>query len=236
MIKYNETQSIRRTYEHIVKRLKEERVSYDNQLQALERTLQSKQKDYDDLLLFSADANHARDVAHQELHRERINYNENRSKRDAELRERQQLVKVRKLMVERQNKREARRREIIEKQRLQDDLVSSNSLIDGACSAADTAALEENERKIDIYETAFRKIKAATGVSDVNEVIRKVSGQESTTKNLISLTRSNQDKIEHYNNRKHHLRKSIEDAKYGNSGNTQRQVEIEQHHERFSSE
>ncbi len=30
MIKYNEAQSIKRTYELIVKRLKEERVGYDN--------------------------------------------------------------------------------------------------------------------------------------------------------------------------------------------------------------
>lgn len=30
MIKYNEAQSIRKTYEQIVKRLKEERVGYDN--------------------------------------------------------------------------------------------------------------------------------------------------------------------------------------------------------------
>lgn len=32
MIKYNEAQSIRKTYEQIVRRLKEERVGFDNQL------------------------------------------------------------------------------------------------------------------------------------------------------------------------------------------------------------
>ena len=31
MIKYNEAQSIRKTYEQIVRRLKEERVGFDNQ-------------------------------------------------------------------------------------------------------------------------------------------------------------------------------------------------------------
>ncbi|CAM9392474.1 unnamed protein product [Choristocarpus tenellus] len=62
MIKYNEAQSIRKTYEQIVKRLKEERVGFDNQLGALERTLQAKSKDYDELLLLSGDANHAREV------------------------------------------------------------------------------------------------------------------------------------------------------------------------------
>jgi hypothetical protein len=42
MIKYNETQSIKKTYEQIVARLKEERVGFDNQLAALERTLAAK--------------------------------------------------------------------------------------------------------------------------------------------------------------------------------------------------
>lgn len=39
MIKYNEAQSIRKTYEQIVKRLLEERVGFDNQLTAIERTV-----------------------------------------------------------------------------------------------------------------------------------------------------------------------------------------------------
>ena len=33
--------------------------------------------------------------------------------------------------------------------------------------------LEEEQKKITTYEEAFRKIKDATGVSDVNEVIQK---------------------------------------------------------------
>lgn len=47
MIKYNEAQSIRKTYEQIVKRLKEERVGYDNQLAAIERSLKDKEHDYE---------------------------------------------------------------------------------------------------------------------------------------------------------------------------------------------
>lgn len=43
-------------------RLKEERVGFDNQLGAVERTLQAKVKDYEELLLLSGDANHAREV------------------------------------------------------------------------------------------------------------------------------------------------------------------------------
>ncbi len=42
MIKYNEAQSIGKTYEQIVKRLAEERVGFDNQIVAIERTVAAK--------------------------------------------------------------------------------------------------------------------------------------------------------------------------------------------------
>lgn len=63
MIKYNEAQSIRKTYEQIVRRLNEERVGFDNQLAAIERTLAAKQRDYEELMLLSGDSNHAREAA-----------------------------------------------------------------------------------------------------------------------------------------------------------------------------
>ena len=46
MIKYNEAMSIKKTYELIVKRLKEERIGYDNQLAAIEQSLKGKDNDY----------------------------------------------------------------------------------------------------------------------------------------------------------------------------------------------
>lgn len=92
MIKYNEAQSIRKTYEQIVRRLTEERVGFDNQLSAIERTLGAKQKDYEELMLLSGDANHARETALGELERVRAGYEEERKKREKGLRERHQMV------------------------------------------------------------------------------------------------------------------------------------------------
>ena len=60
-------QSIRKTYEQIVKRLKEERIGFDNQLAAIERTLKAKEKDLEELVLMSHDAQHAKEVAKAEL-------------------------------------------------------------------------------------------------------------------------------------------------------------------------
>ena len=67
MIKFNEAQSIRKTYEQIVKRLKEERVGYDNQLAAIERSLKGKEHDFEELLLLAHDATHAKELAQAEL-------------------------------------------------------------------------------------------------------------------------------------------------------------------------
>ena len=49
--------------------MQEERIGFDSQLAALERTSDAKQRDYEELLLLSGDANHARDVAQGELER-----------------------------------------------------------------------------------------------------------------------------------------------------------------------
>jgi hypothetical protein len=46
MIKYNEAMSIKKAYELIVKRLREERIGYDNQLTAIEQSLKGKESDY----------------------------------------------------------------------------------------------------------------------------------------------------------------------------------------------
>lgn len=72
----------------------------------------------------------------------------------------------------------------------------------------------EAKSKVDIFENAFRRIKDATGVSDVNEVISKISSQESTTTNLIQLTKDNHERIESLNALKNSLKVHVEEIKY----------------------
>lgn len=69
MIKYNEAQSIQKTYELVVKRLREERVGYDNQLSVIESSLKGKEQDFEELLLLAHDATHAKEAAYGELKR-----------------------------------------------------------------------------------------------------------------------------------------------------------------------
>jgi hypothetical protein len=73
---------------------------------------------------------------------------------------------------------------------------------------------DEHESTLSIYETAFRKIKDATGVSNVNEVIRKIVGQESTTETLFALTAQNQSKIEELTVMHESMSRDVDKKKY----------------------
>ena len=214
MIKYNEAQSIRSTYEHIVKRLKEERLSFNNQLSALERTLRAKKRDYDELLLLSGDANHAREVAQHELQQARIGYDEKRSRRSGELRERQQVVKIRRQMLEKQERRDEMKR-VASKQQMEAHRSQTEEELEQYALINDKDFMEEQERKLQIYEDAFRKIKEVTGVSDVNDVIENVKGQKGVAENLITLKKQNQERIENLVLERETLMNSVENLKFG---------------------
>lgn len=61
-----------------------------------------------------------------------------------------------------------------------------------ATNAAADARLESALQQVDVYEDAFRRIKEATGVADVNEVVQKILSQEDSQHNLMTLTHENQ--------------------------------------------
>jgi len=86
---------------------------------------------------------------------------------------------------------------------------------------------QEAQSKVNDYEEAFRRIKDATGVSDVNEVIQKFLTQEQTHKKLTDLTRENQQKIDQLQEERRKLRLQVEDLKFSSGGNVGRRQAID---------
>ena len=76
------------------------------------------------------------------------------------------------------------------------------------------ADIEEEQEKIASYEAAFREIKEATGVADVNEVIQKFITQEETHKSLLAMTRESQTKIESLSEAKVAAQERVQRLKY----------------------
>ena len=56
--------------------------------------------------------------------------------------------------------------------------------------------MEGEQQVMSAYEQAFRKIKEATGVGDVNEVIQKFVTQKDTERNLMTMTKDAQARID----------------------------------------
>ena len=222
MIKYNEAQSIRKTYETIVKRLKEERIGFDNQLQAIERTLAAKDHDYDELLLMSHDANHAKEVAMAELAKFDATVQEERKYRQKELDERRALVAAKNDMTQRQEKREKKSK-------------NSNAAVDldeeeGKLKAKDTTQKmeeivhkghlrDEEKRQADMAE-AMRKIKDATGVTEADEVVAIFNAQEDTRSNLIAMSNEAEARIDALNQQLNSARTQLDEAKFQNGTGT----------------
>jgi hypothetical protein len=234
MIQYNEAQSIRKSYEQILQRLSEERVGFDNQLTAIERALSSKQRDYEELVLLTGDANHARDTALQELEKVRAVYEDERKKRDKELREQHQSIALRRSMLERMQQREKLRLALATPGISQSQLAENEFRQSQAAKAAMLEKIE-SRNKVNIFENAFRKIKEATGVSDVNEVIQKIISQETTTENLIHVTRENQSKMDVLQERKKQIKAHCEELKYNAVGGGQHRKMVDSYEDQLST-
>jgi len=227
MIKYNEAQSIRKTYEAIVKRLKEERMGFDNQLAGIERTLKAKERDYEELLLLSHDAYHAKEMAQAELHRFEQGVMEERNQRDKEVQEKKALVEQR---VEMNKRLEMRER--IQKQQQQQEVDQAQRSQGRELPAADTsgavpADVGEDDQKIQLFIHAFNQIKEASGVNDPNEIIQKFLTQDDTQKNLTQLTKDNHALIEKLQDERRRLRSQVEELKFSNGGGGGRRQAID---------
>eukprot|EP01062_Namystynia_karyoxenos_P011332 TRINITY_DN14053_c0_g1_i1.p1 TRINITY_DN14053_c0_g1~~TRINITY_DN14053_c0_g1_i1.p1 ORF type:complete len:556 (+),score=264.10 TRINITY_DN14053_c0_g1_i1:87-1670(+) len=212
MIKFNEAQAIRKTYEQIVKRLREERIGFDNQLAAIERTLKAKDHDYQELLNMSHDANHANAISKAELGQFRAAYEEDRRQKDQELSERKAMVQKR---IDQTQKLEKKEKALKAKEA---EAAAPKQEEEKPKTAVAEPAPEEQE-KLREYEEYFLQIKEATGVQDgdVGVVIEKFISQEDTHRNLAEMKEVAEKKIEGLNQEKANLRAQLDEIKYSGS-------------------
>ena len=156
MIKYNEAQSIRKTYEQIVKRLKEERVGYDNQLGAIERSLKGKEHDFEELLLLAHDATHAKELAQAELKKYEHKKEAVKELRKTYLEEKERAIKAREDVMSRMENREKEKNEkTTDKNPQQNLLIDINANINDSQANIDSNI---NKQKLADYEEAMRKL------------------------------------------------------------------------------
>ena len=204
LIKFNEARSVSQTYEQIIKRLTDERVGFDGQIASLDRSLRQKEKDLDELVLMSHDAAAAKEKAKAELMQVDDLLTKERASRDKDLKDRRDTVRKREEMnIEAARLR--KQRDSDEQRRAEQNKKKAEAA-KAANANAEAAKNVEQQGKIGNFETAFLKIKDATGVSDLDQVISKFMTQEDTNRNLKQLRKDGTFKIEQ-------LKKEIEKSK-----------------------
>ena len=135
------------------------------------------------------DANLVRDATRRELAQREAEMAESRAKRDAE---------KQRLDMEAEERR--KQYDLIEK-RLRLASASDKADAGGACCLkhgllsrrAEAQASDEAKTRVTTYEEAMHKIQAATGVTDVQEVVHRFLVQGETQDNLKRLQRENTD-------------------------------------------
>ncbi|GBG26014.1 Coiled-coil domain-containing protein 151 [Hondaea fermentalgiana] len=205
IIKFNEANSIRNTYEQIVARLKEERDNFDAHFAAMEKTIKVKEKDLVDLETLGGDAQQAREVAERELKRASERLDTDRKQRERELRIKRQTAEAAADMVagvlpgrhsvlqQREGNVDRSESAGVETRMLQANVIASMQ------SRSASTQRERASEALEHHEEAIIRIMKITGVSDVNEIVSKIVNQDQARANLEALRLDNADKIEEHN-------------------------------------
>ncbi|EAR88638.1 hypothetical protein TTHERM_00187170 (macronuclear) [Tetrahymena thermophila SB210] len=223
MIKFNEAQSIRKTYEQIVKRLKEERVGYDNQLAAIERSLKGKEHDFEELLLLAHDATHAKELAAAELKKYEHKKAAVRELRKTYIAEKRKAIEQREAVISRMEKKD---KDNDDRNLEKSQANNLNELNNPQIEPQNHQDATFQRQKLNDYDEAFRKLYEATGVTDVNEIIQKFTTQDETSKSLKDLQREYQDTIDDKKKQRDDLKAGLNALKYeGNENPNRKQLD-----------
>ena len=170
LIKYDTARIITQRYDDILDKLKEASKSLPARLENMENTLRAQRVELSELNELSKEAITARDTAKAELSIIEQSSYESRKQREAELNALRKEVERRKNDAEKIDKK-AGRATLITDQTDQKGLLET------------TMKLEKQNRVL-LYEDAMEKIKRASNVSDINDVVTRIESQSSTQDHL----------------------------------------------------
>jgi len=214
MIKYNEAMSIRRTYEQILSRLKEERAGYDNQIAAIQKSLKAKEHDLSEFKLLLQDSKQAR------MYSELLLKNTNLSKTAFE-EHFMQLIEAHK----KENLKELQKEKIEERKRRQ----KQNEMEVTSTEEKQVINKDNNlEKKVKDLEEKDKLVRETTGADDINEICQKFSNLIETKENLKNEKKELEKMQKILEDRKENLSKELNELKYKSQDEITRK-EIEDH-------
>ena len=213
MIKYNEAMSIRRTYEQILTRLKEERAGYDNQIAAIQKSLKAKGHDLNEFKLLLQDSKMAK------VYSKLLVENTNLSKKAFEDHFNQliQAHKNENLKELQKEKSEERKRKNIQNE--VQATVSDDKPKDGK-------DLTNLEAKVKELEEKDKIVRETTGADDINEICQKFSNLTETKDNLKNEQKELEKMLKSLKEKKEEMIQELKELKFTSQNEiTRKQIE-----------
>ena len=213
MIKYNEAMSIRRTYEQILTRLKEERAGYDNQIAAIQKSLKAKGHDLNEFKLLLQDSKMAK------VYSKLLVDNTNLSKKAFEDHFTQLIQAHRNENLKELQKEKSEERK---KKNIQNEVqatISDDKPRDGKDFSGIEAKVKELEEKDKI-------VRETTGADDINEICQKFSNLTETKENLKNEQKELEKMLKSLKEKKEEMVKELKELKFTSQNEiTRKQIE-----------
>ena len=213
MIKYNEAMSIRRTYEQILTRLKEERAGYDNQIAAIQKSLKAKGHDLNEFKLLLQDSKMAK------VYSKLLVDNTNLSKKAFEDHFNQliQAHRNENLKELQKEKSEERKRKNIQNE--VQATISDDKPRDGK-------DLSNLEAKVKELEEKDKIVRETTGADDINEICQKFSNLTETKDNLKNEQKELEKMLKSLKEKKEEMIQELKELKFTSQNEiTRKQIE-----------
>ena len=172
--KYNEALAHNKRLRENIDNLRRERLVFDQIYKKLEKELAEKKKEMARIIEISNKAYEARDAAQQEMAGLKAQADKEQSEFEAEWKELGRMIeqdrKMKDFMKKEREKMTMQEHRgemtIEEEQKLKKKVLKGNWGI-----AKDKASIHASMEKVQSYEEAFAKIQAATGISDIDELV-----------------------------------------------------------------
>ena len=213
MIKYNEAMSIRRTYEQILTRLKEERAGYDNQIAAIQKSLKAKGHDLNEFKLLLQDSKMAK------VYSKLLVENTTLSKKAFEDHFNQliQAHRNENLKELQKEKSEERKRKNIQNE------VQATVSDDKPKDGKDLARLEIKVKELEEKDKIVRE---TTGADDINEICQKFSNLTETKENLKNEQKELEKMLKSLKEKKEEMIQELKELKFTSQNEiTRKQIE-----------
>ncbi|XP_040891792.1 coiled-coil domain-containing protein 151 [Toxotes jaculatrix] len=222
--KCKEAENIMTNYLKLKGHLQEESLTFQGQLDSLEAEILKHRDELRNLQVMNNDAQLSKEAAKAELQQQEELLYKERKERERIIASYRKKVEERKAQAEKADRRTQRTT-------MQPDEVSSEA------QRSTTGMAGEEEKAISTFEEAFRRIKEATGVTDIQEIVQRFISQKETHQHLENLKGENEMVLQQLKEQKELLNQQFQDMKYsGEAKLSSDQKMLEEHQQQLQAQ